>query len=293
MVSTTQTRPSTWPVASAGPARAVWQVLDGIAQGQVYPHYQPIVSLQDGELLGVEALARWERKHNDELIPATSFVPVLERARRVTDLTAFMLDQACADLARWQRLFHLSAAFRVSVNVSATELVDRRLVGLVAETVRFHRIVPGSLCLEVTETAAIDNFEVAKGVLAELTHGIGVRLAVDDYGAGFTHGRYLSTFPIDTLKIDQAVIGRMAHRAEDSAFVRSTVDYASFRELKVIAEGVETPSQAQILRRMGCTAGQGFHIGVPSPAHEVLGRWLQPCLAVVDPRFRPRTVTPN
>ncbi len=261
-------------------ARAVWQVLDGIAHGHIYPHYQPIVSLQDGELLGVEALARWEHRHHDELMPATGFVPVLERARRVTDLTAFMLDRACADLARWQRLFNLSPAFRVAVNVSATELVDRRLVGLVAETVRLYRIVPSSLCLEVTETAAIEDYDVANRVLAELTNEVGVRLAVDDYGAGFTNGRYLSNFPIDTLKIDQSVIARMAHRAEDSAFVRSTVDYASFRALSVVAEGVETSSQAQILRTMGCTAGQGFHIGAPRPAHEVLGSWVAPNLVV-------------
>lgn len=249
----------------------LWRVLDAIGNGEVHPHYQPIVCLQTGEVLGVEALARWT-VHEGTTLPAMAFVPLLERSRRVTDLTAFMLDRACGDLAGWQQAFPLDADFRVAINVSATELNDRRLTALVDEAITTHRISASSLCLELTETARIENPETAQRVLVQLSRELGVRLAVDDYGTGFADGTYLTRFPFDTVKIDHTFVAGMAHRADHARFVRETIRYAGNRSLGVVAEGVETQRQAHALLSAGCTEGQGFGLGMPCPAEHILDR---------------------
>jgi EAL domain-containing protein (putative c-di-GMP-specific phosphodiesterase class I) len=270
-------------VLPADDALPLWSVLDAIAAGDIRPHYQPVVALRAGKLIGVEALARWciDDGDGDLVLPATAFVPLLEDARRVTDLTAFVLDQACADLAWWRKDFSLCPEFRVAVNVSATELVDRRLVGLVRESLDCHGIEPSSLCLEVTETAEIGDFDVASSVLEELAHDVGVRLAVDDYGTGFATGRYLSAFPFDIVKIDQCFVAGLGQRDCDTQFVRHTIDYAADHDLGVVAEGIETAGQARALVEFGCDVGQGFGIGLPCPAADVLAPWVGASLATV------------
>lgn len=261
----------------------LWHILDAIAGGAVYPHYQPIVSLRSGEVLGVEALARWRRHSEEPVLAATAFVPLLERARRVTDLSAYMLDRACADLARWRCLFELDTSFRVSVNVSATELVDRRLVGLVRESIEAHRIEPAALCLEITETARIDNFATAGRVLSELRDDVGVCLAADDYGRGYADGQYLAHFPFDTVKIDQSYVTGMAANHADAEFVDATISYAIGRSLSVVAEGIETDLQARALLSAGCMVGQGYALAMPSPAEEVLRGFYGDALGAAAP----------
>jgi len=247
----------------------LWQILEAISEGQVHPHYQPIVSLTTGDVVAVEALARW-RVPDLGTLPATAFVPVLERCRRVTDLTAYMLDRACADLAAWQRDLPLRPGFRVAINVSATELGDRRLTTLVREALGAHRIAPHSICLEVTETARIDDMQRAAAVLAELASDIGVRLALDDFGTGFADGEYLEAFPFDTVKIDQSFVAGMGHRDDHAAFVRATVGYAKHRAMGVVAEGVQQAEQARALLTAGCRVAQGFGLGMPTPAEQIL-----------------------
>lgn len=250
---------------------ALWHILDAIGRGEVQPHYQPIVSLRTGEVLGVEALARWIVPGRGAM-PAAHFVPVLERCHRVTDLTAFMLDRACSDLAAWQRRLQLRNGFRVTINVSATELGDRRLAPLVREALATHGIDPGSICLELTETAEIRDFELAATVLAELAREIGIRLAVDDFGTGFAAGGYLTSFPFDTVKIDQVFVAGMGHRADHADFIRATIGYAHGRALGVVAEGIEHHEQAVALLSVGCTAGQGFALGMPCPFEDIVAR---------------------
>lgn len=246
----------------------LWRILEAIGEGEFHPRYQPIVSLETGQVVAVEALARWSQPETG-VLPATSFVPVLERHRRVTDLTAFMLDRACADLAAWQRSLALDGEFRVAINVSATELSDRRLAALVRESLAEHGVSASGLCLELTETARIDDMRVARNVLAELATDIGVRLAVDDYGTGFSDGSYLTAFPVDTVKIDHTFVNGMTHRADHAAFVRATVGYAEHRSMAVVAEGVETQGQADALLSVGCRLAQGWGIGMPCPAEQI------------------------
>lgn len=253
----------------ARPDVPLWRILDAIAVGEVRPHYQPIVSLETGEVVAVEALARWATPHDGFVSPAT-FIPVLEQANRVSDLTAFMLDRACADLAAWQRQFPLRAGFRVAINVSATELSDRRLAALVHEALAQHHIAAESLCLELTETAPIGDLDAVGRVLAELTTDIGVQLAVDDYGTGFAAGDVLAALPFDTVKIDRSFVASMEHRPDHAAFVEATVGYAEHRSMRVVGEGIQTSAQAAALRAVGCRLGQGFALGMPCPAEEIV-----------------------
>ena len=254
----------------------LWRILEAISTGEVRPHYQPIVSLTSGEMVAVEALARWTIPETGTM-PAALFVPVLERCRRVTDLTAFMLDRACADLASWQADCPLRAGFRVAINVSATELADGRLAALVREALAQHHVSARSICIEVTETAKVDDMVLAGNVLAELVTGIGVRLALDDFGTGFADGEYLETFPFDTVKIDRSFVDGMGSRDDHAAFVRATVGYARRRSMGVVAEGVQHRHQAAALLSAGCSVGQGFGLGMPCPAEEILERWRPPC----------------
>ncbi|MFN0027802.1 MAG: EAL domain-containing protein [Acidimicrobiales bacterium] len=259
------------PVDPAAGQLALWHILDAIGRGEIHPHYQPIVSLRTGEVLGVEALARWIVPGQGTM-PAALFVPVLERCHRVTDLTAFMLDRACSDLAFWQQRLSLRNGFRVTINVSATELGDRRLAPLVREALATHGIDPASLCLELTETAEIHDFELAATVLAELAREVGIRLAVDDFGTGFAAGGYLTSFPFDTVKIDQVFVAGMGHRADHADFIRATIGYAHGRSLGVVAEGIEHQEQAAALLSVGCTAGQGYALGMPCPSEDIVAR---------------------
>lgn len=246
-------------------------VLDAIARHEIVPHYQPLVSLESGRLIGVEALARWEHPERGRLGP-TLFVPLLERARRVTDLTARMLDVACGDYADWRRRFHLPDPFTLAVNVSATELVDRRLARLAADTLRRHGIPARALCLELTETAAIADLCAARRVCLEL-RALGVRLAIDDFGAGHATERHLDVLPFDIVKIDQSYVAGMGRCPESAEFIAATVASAG-GAVEVVAEGVETAAQAAALGQLGCRHGQGFGFGRPGPADDVLAAFM-------------------
>jgi EAL domain-containing protein (putative c-di-GMP-specific phosphodiesterase class I) len=182
-----------------------------------------------------------------------------------------MLDRACNDLADWRRRYFLADDFSVAVNVSASEFVDFRLVALVVTTLHRHRIPGRWLCLELTETAPISDFDAACQVLAELRR-LGVRVAIDDYGSGYTNLHYLERLPFDMVKIDQSYVAELDRRPESAAFIARTVAAASGRHI-VVAEGVQTREQAEALSSLGCEHGQGFGFGYPGPGDAVVAAW--------------------
>lgn len=252
-------------------------IFRAIASGEVIPHYQALVSFHSGRLIGVEALARWERPGLGELNPDV-FVPLLEQARRVSDLTAWMLDQVSMDLCRWRSDLQLPGEFSVAVNVSATELADRRLVRLTQEALRRHALPDGALCLEVTETAFIDDLRTAAALMREL-RALGIRLALDDCGSGAATVDTLSQLPFDMVKIDQCYVSSMAS-ADSLAFITELVDLADELGLEVVAEGIETREQVDALRSLGCGHGQGFGLGRPTPGDNVFATWWPPLAAL-------------
>lgn len=239
-------------------------VLKGLADGRVVPYYQPQVELGSGRVVGLEALARWICL-NGRVVGPDTFVPVLERHRKVTALTARMLDRAALDLRRWQDAGLVRAGFRIAINVSATELADRELVDVVARALRHHGLRAADLCIEITETAPLDDLEVAHAVLTELRDDLGVRIAIDDYGTGHATPTYLEQLPADIVKIDRSFIASL-RGLRGRTFICETIAHAAVRGMTVVAEGVERLDQLNDLVGMGCTVGQGFHIAVPGPA---------------------------
>ncbi|MDY7103270.1 MAG: EAL domain-containing protein [Actinomycetota bacterium] len=238
------------------------RVLGGLAQNRVIPYYQPQVELGSGRVVGLEALARWICGTGEVFGPET-FVPVLERHRRVTELTARMLDRAARDLSLWRDAGLVRTAFCLAINVSATELGDRRIVEVVDGTLDRHGLVGADLCLEITETAPIDDLEAATAVLTELRERVGVRIAIDDYGTGHATPTYLEHLPADIVKIDRSFVAAVRGRRSRS-FICDTIARAAHRGMTVVAEGVERVEQLDDLLGLGCTVGQGFHIAVPT-----------------------------
>jgi EAL domain-containing protein (putative c-di-GMP-specific phosphodiesterase class I) len=248
------------------------EILAAIDDGQIVPHYQPLVSLGSHRLIGVEALARWDRPDRLHIGPS-QFVASLERARCVSRLTARMLDRASGDLAAWQRHFRLPRHFRVAVNVSATELMDHRLVTMAAAAIDRHGIPPTALCLELTETARIEDPATAVEVFVRLRE-LGVRVAIDDFGVGFTTPLHFETLPFDMVKIDHSYVADVERRQDCADFITRTVAAATRRKVDVLAEGVETLGQARTLQLLGCRHGQGWSFGRAAPADAVLSAWV-------------------
>ncbi|MBI3512773.1 MAG: EAL domain-containing protein [Proteobacteria bacterium] len=235
----------------------------GIETGRLSVHYQPLVSLQDGHLAtGFEALARLVLPSGDMLSP-NDFIPVAEQTGLIVPLGLKVLQQACDQLRAWHTDYgtHLTLA----VNLSPRQLEDPEIVKAVARVLEQGGHSGFRLKLEITEGALINNPEVAAIQLAAI-RALGVQICIDDFGTGHSSLAYLHRFPIDVLKIDKFFIGRMAERPRDFELVRGIVGLGHNLGVSVVAEGVETKEQADILSGFGCEYGQGYLFGRPMSA---------------------------
>lgn len=221
--------------------------------------YQPITSLDSGRCLGLEALLRWRHPERG-LLGADLFVPLAEQSGLISHLGTWALREACAQSARWRRM-HALPLF-VAVNVSARQ-IERGLPSQVAQILAETGAQPGSLTLEITESAVLHDEAGARRVLAQLSE-LGVRIATDDFGAGHTSLAQLRTFPLDVLKIDRSFVrGLDQPCSSDGVIVPALVSLAHDLGLSVVAEGVETARQRDRLRACSCDAGQGFLFSRP------------------------------
>lgn len=225
-------------------------------------HYQPEVSMRDGRLLGAEALIRWRHPHHG-LLAAGTFVPVAEETGIITEIGEFVLFEACREATQWQ-----DADLLLRVNFAAAQLQQTETVEVVREALDEAGLPPHRLCVEITESAMMEDVQLAESVLHRLK-AVGVHVAVDDFGTGFSSLAYLKRFPVDALKIDRAFVDGLEHRESDDAFVRSIISLADALGLDVVAEGVENQEQADVLLRLGCIRAQGYHYGRPMPAQEL------------------------
>jgi diguanylate cyclase len=242
-------------------------------------HYQPKADLQSGQILGVEALVRWQHPDHGLLAPE-EFIPLAERTGLIHPLTRWVLDAALRQAAQWQQAGH---RLSVAVNVSTRCLLDPGFPDEVAERLHAWQVPAGSLMLEVTESAVMADPARALDVLGRL-HAMGVKLAVDDFGTGYSSMAYLKALPVDELKVDRSFVGQMADSSSDAVIVRSTIDLGHNLGLRVVAEGVETQAAWQELEALGCDTAQGFYLGRPMPASD-LERWLgQPADHGSEPR---------
>jgi diguanylate cyclase (GGDEF)-like protein/PAS domain S-box-containing protein len=229
-------------------------------------HYQPMISMRSGEITGVEALVRWQHPQRGLLAPG-EFIPVAESTGLIRPIGAWVLGEACRQTVRWHHESPSSVPLRVSVNVSPRQLHHGDLPDLVRDVLAETGLSPELLTLEMTESVLIENREEG---LADLTtlHDTGVRLAIDDFGTGYSSLSYLHRFPVDVLKIDRSFVERLSNGG-DTALVSTILRLGRSLHIETVAEGIERPQEMLMLRRQGCTTGQGFHFSPPVPAADL------------------------
>lgn len=236
-----------------------------LAGNQFELAYQPIISLDDGHMTGVEALLRWHHPQKGLVLP-DQFVSTAEDTGLVVPVGRWALEEACRQLAAWRCKFPLAPDLTVSVNVSGRQLEHDHFVTDVAEVLTATGIPPALLILEITESFFIRDFQAAVGRLTALKR-LGVRLAIDDFGTGFSSLFSLSRLPVDTVKIDKAFIDGLGTRYD--AVVSAVVTMGNAFDLEVVAEGIEHRSQKDRLVELGCRYAQGFYFSMPLTAPDV------------------------
>ena len=239
----------------------VAELRSALEHGEIVAHYQPQSDLASGQIVGVEALARWQHPQRGLLMPA-DFVGVAEQSGLVRPFTLRMLDVAVAECARWGAL---GRPVTVAVNLAARSLLDRQLPHDVAAVLARHSLPPDRLVLEITESTAASELEVVEEVLARLRR-LGVALSVDDFGTGYSSLAFLQRTAVNELKVDRSFVIRMLSSEGDLALVRTTVQLAHSIGARAVAEGVEDTDVADALRELGCDMAQGYWLSRPVPA---------------------------
>ena len=252
-----------------------------ISSSELGVAFQPQVDLARRRLVAVEALIRWDHPVRGS-VPPDSFIPLAENSGLIAELTAYVLETGLLALARWRAAGH---DLRLSVNVSARHLSDLALPKQVADALSRHGVPATSLVLEVTETGILADPARVDAVIREL-RGLGVMIAVDDYGTGHASLNYLKRLHVDELKVDRSFVSDMARDHDDFVIVRSTIALARDLGLRVIAEGIEDESTAASLLSLGCEIGQGFHLGRPVGPDQILERLADEARCPVPTQIR-------
>jgi EAL domain-containing protein (putative c-di-GMP-specific phosphodiesterase class I) len=238
------------------------------ASDQLSLVYQPRIDLRSRACPSAEALLRWTHPMLGAAPPA-EFIPIAERTGMMGAVTAWVIDRALADLRRWTEL-----GFRngVSINVSAFNLSEGDFVDRLWATIARRGVDPERVELEFTEGASLRDAPRLRETMTELV-GIGVRISIDDFGAGYSNLSYLRDLPASTLKIDRSFVRSLAANPRDQIIVRSVIALAHALEYRVVAEGIEDAEALALLAAWGCDEGQGYHIGRPMPLEALLS-WL-------------------
>lgn len=239
-----------------------------LERGDLWVAYQPVISLRTRRLVGVEALARWTHPTLGPVGPE-EFVRVAEECGLIADLGRWVLRTSLAQLRQWRDLVPDLGAFDMSVNVSASQLRQPALGAEVAGALAAAGLPASCLVLELTESLLIEGVEATIGRLTELRRA-GVRVALDDFGTGYSSLSYLLRLPIDKLKIDRSFVAAMEAGSDETALVRAIITMGHVIGLEIVAEGIETDDQQRMLTEAGCDLGQGFRLGRPVAAAEIL-----------------------
>ena len=242
------------------------ELLQGIARHELLLHYQPVFDVSSGRLVGCEALVRWMHPQRGLLMPGT-FIQTAEETGLIRELGLWTLDAACAQLASWKAAgLHPG---RVAINVSALQFRDQRLPQVLHTALQTYDIQPGELELELTESTLMSDTESAQATVASLRE-LGVALAIDDFGTGYSSLSYIKRLRPDKLKIDRSFVKDLPADADDRALTEAIISIAHSLSIAVVAEGVETPEQRDYLRGQGCILQQGYLLGRPMPAQQLL-----------------------
>jgi len=233
-----------------------------LSAAEFHLEYQPQINLKTKELVVIEALLRWNHPERGPISPA-EFIPVAEETGLIVPLGKWVLQQACADAARWP------STIRVAVNLSPVQFRHRALLAAVTHALAAAALPASRLELEITEAVLLQQDEIVVGMLHQLRE-LGARIAMDDFGTGYSSLSYLRSFPFDKIKIDRSFITDAGHRPEGKAIVRAVAGLGASLGIETTAEGIETPEQLELARRLGCTDGQGFLISRPLPLADLL-----------------------
>jgi diguanylate cyclase (GGDEF)-like protein len=223
-------------------------------------HYQPIVTAEGNAIVGLEALLRWNHP-TQGAIPPARFIPIAEQAGMMDQLGEFVLRRALSDAMRWP-------SFYVAVNLSPMQVRDRKFVDLVAAILAETRTPPARLVLEVTEGVLIDNPEAAKSRLDDL-RALGLKLALDDFGSGYSSLTYLQRLPFDKLKVDRGFVAALDHSANAGVIIQAIIALGRALNLSILVEGIETEEQRALVRLAGCDEMQGYLFARPAPREEI------------------------
>ena len=256
--------------ASAQTLSLLSELRRALELGELRLFLQPKIALATGAFVGAEALVRWQHPQRG-MVPPLHFIPFAEQTGFVRQLTLWIFE-ACA--REWPALRALGVQ-RVSVNLSTRDLLDLELPQRLQAILTRLGVPAWAFCLEITESAIMDEPQRALGVLQALSDA-GFKLSIDDFGTGYSSLAYLKRLPVDELKIDKSFVMAMERDADDAKIVRSTIDLAHNLGLTVVAEGVENAGVYELLRGLGCDEGQGYHMARPMPAHELAAfaeRW--------------------
>jgi diguanylate cyclase (GGDEF)-like protein/PAS domain S-box-containing protein len=243
-----------------------------LERGEFRIIYQPIVSLPSDVPVGVEALLRWEHPERGTLSP-TEFIPTAEETGLIVPIGAWVLQESLAELARWRRQLAGAGSLYVAVNLSPRQLLSGELLARCRDATSGNHLPADALCLEITEGAVMQDVDISVPILRKISDS-GIRIAVDDFGAGYSSLSYLKRLPVSTLKIDRSFVDGLPHDVDDSAIVRAIVSLGHALSLELCAEGVETPAQRAELVGLGCHLGQGY-LWAPAMGPEAFVEWYR------------------
>jgi EAL domain-containing protein (putative c-di-GMP-specific phosphodiesterase class I) len=246
--------------------------------------YQPIFSLKTDILKGFEALVRWNSPSRGVVSP-NDFINIAEETDLIIPISKWVLEEGCRQFKEWQNELGLDASITISINLSSRQFSQNNLKSQVEQILDSTGLDPSALKLEITESTVMDDIEEAAKMLKDLKT-LNVRLSVDDFGTGYSSLSYLSTFPIDTLKIDRSFVEKIQTGNDNLAIPNALVMLGHSLDMDIIAEGIETVAQLEILRQIGCEFGQGFYFSKPlnkADATTFIKRWshnkFDACLA--------------
>jgi diguanylate cyclase (GGDEF)-like protein len=241
----------------------------GVERGEFLPHYQPIVSLSSGRIVGFEALARWQHPTRG-LVGAAAFIEAAEDTGLIVRMAETTLPEACRQVDAWQQRYKSTPALSLSMNFSSIHFTRGGVVQCVRDALAASGLPGSQLVVEITESVMMENLDSAAAVLAELK-GLGVDIHIDDFGTGYSSLSYLQRLPFDALKVDRSFIGRLGEDADAGSriIVRAIVELARNLGRGVVAEGIENADQLEQLRELGCEHGQGYLFSRPVAASEV------------------------
>jgi EAL domain-containing protein (putative c-di-GMP-specific phosphodiesterase class I) len=265
--------------AQAGDRQRIETALRSSRHGEdLELHYQPVVDLATRRVLGVEALVRW--RHGGQLMSPAHFVPIAEETGLIVPIGRWVLETACEQVARWQRLEGWES-LRLSVNVSPRQIEHPGFAPVVAGVTDGTGMARGTLWLEITESALLGDVDDARERLDRL-RALGARLALDDFGTGYSSLTYLRRFPVDAVKLDRSFVAGLDLDEGDTAIINAVVELAAALGKECVAEGVERESQLDTLRRLGCGAGQGYLFAPPLTSSEMTELLVAERQAAVD-----------